>query len=120
MPFRRPRTPPVRVRIDHALCTRGDTVFIPRLGYNGTIIRFTRSHVIVLPHDFGPCIWILPRHLRAGSGVTQWQRGYLSSLSVPVNDPVVLPLRVRPHPSRRADRLLQDSVWCDLEELTMN
>ena len=73
-------------RIDGRLHTVGDTVLIPDLGYNGTILSFSRLYVRVLPHDYGPPVRRLTRNLRRGSGITIVQLSHLLEIGIKVND----------------------------------
>ena len=73
-------------RIDGRLHTVGDTVLIPNLGYNGTILGFTHHFVVVLPHDYGPPIRRLSRNLRSGRGISLVQWSHLHSIGISIND----------------------------------
>ena len=63
-----------RLRIDGRLHTAGDTVFIPALGYNGTILNLYKREqdgveeclIWTLPHDYGTPVNYSPFDLRAG------------------------------------------------------
>ena len=67
-----------RLRIDGRLHSIGDTVFIPVLGYNGTILNLLKRQldgievisILTLPHDYGEPITCSPFNLRAGVGVS--------------------------------------------------
>ena len=100
-----PRSPhprmPTRMRISGKLLSIGDTVFVNNLGYNGTIMSFTRKFVVLLPHDYGSPIRCLPHLLSLGVGLSELQRQFLLRLNIPCNDPVKLDCEVIPHPSRR-------------------
>ena len=79
-------TPPTnncRVRIEGRLHGIGDTVFIPHLGYNGTILDFVgRRHLIIIPHDYGYTIRILPSKLKQGFGINCHQLIHLDELEI--------------------------------------
>jgi len=65
------------LRIDGRLRSVGDTVFIPVLGYNGTILNLHKRQldgvevisILTLPHDYGEPITYSPFDLRAGVGL---------------------------------------------------
>ena len=69
-----------RRRIAGRLLGIGDTVYILALGYNGTIVDFHRSKVLVLPHDYGYLDVYSPRHLKPGKGISALQRVRLEEL----------------------------------------
>ena len=71
-----------RKRIDGRLLGIGDTVYIIELGYNGTIINFTRSRVQVQPHDYGYPDLYPPKKLRQGRGISALQRVRLEELGI--------------------------------------
>ena len=67
-----------RLRIDGRLHSAGETVYIPALGYNGTILNLSKQVVdgvveylvLTLPHDYGTPVNYSPLDLRAGVGVS--------------------------------------------------
>jgi len=67
-----------RLRINGRLHSVGDTVFIPVLGYKGTILNLQKRQldgveeylILTLPHDYGEPIIYIPSDLRAGVGVS--------------------------------------------------
>ena len=67
------KVPPPKIfgrrRIAGRLLGIGNTVHILQLGYNGTILDFTSSKILVLPHDYGYPDMYLPRHLWPGVGI---------------------------------------------------
>ena len=75
-----------RRQIDGRLHSVGDTVYIPDLGYNGTIVSFTALFAKVIPHDYGHPIRRLFRNLRAASGISNLQRYHLQDIGVILND----------------------------------
>ena len=91
-----------RVRIDGRLHTIGDTVFIPHLGYNGTILDFVgRRQLIIKPHDYGYTIHILPNKLKVGVGINCHQRMHLDNLDIYYYDPLLIDTGTTVHPHRR-------------------
>ena len=93
-----------RARIDGRLHSVGDTVHIPYLGYNGTILRFCgREFVAVVPHDKGQPVLYLCTQLKRGSGINTANRIWLRQNGVTMNDAyrnTNLPTRIhrsRPH-----------------------
>ena len=60
----------IRRRIGSKLHIVGDTVFIPSLGYNGTILKFNPHTVNVIPHDYGYYWPYKISDLREGSGIS--------------------------------------------------
>ena len=98
-----------RLRIDGRLHSAGDTVFIPALGYNGTILNIFKREldgveqclVRTLPHDYGTSVNYSPLDLRAGVGVSTHIVLDFMSRNIMYNDNVCLrncPTRI--HPSR--------------------
>ena len=76
-----------RARIGGRLHSIGDTVFIPYLGYNGTILRFSgRNYVAVIPHDKGQPVLYLCSQLEKGSGINTSIRIWLKGNRIQVND----------------------------------
>ena len=67
-----------KLRIDGRLHSVGDTVFIPALGYKGTILNLQKREldgvkeylILTLPHDYGEPIIYISSDLRAGVGVS--------------------------------------------------
>ena len=79
-----------RVRISSRLFCICDNIFIPDLGYNGTILDIKGRFVIVLPHDYGPSIRRLPRNLRYGIGISTHIRRWFNQIDVAYNDNTIL------------------------------
>ena len=75
-----------QIRISGRLLRICDTVYIPELRYNGTIINIVGRFVIFLPHDYGPSISRLPRNLKTGNGISTHQRRWLDRISVAYHD----------------------------------
>ena len=86
-----------RVRIDGRLKGTGDTVYIPRLGINGTIVnihplRDPLTHLSVIAHSFGHYTEGYPiEDLREGSGISDFHRAWLNGLEIYFWDPIILP-----------------------------
>ena len=59
-----------RIRISGRLLGICDTVYIPDLGYNGTILDIKGRYIVVLPHDYGISIRQLARNLKSGNGIS--------------------------------------------------
>ena len=106
-----------RLRIDGRLHSVGDTVFIPALGYNGTIINLDKNKlegidvclILTLPHDYGTPVTYTPLELRTGAGVSLCIMHHLYRKNVICNDTVRLsncPTRI--HESRDHYRLSRD------------
>ena len=57
------------LRIQGRLHRIGDSVFIPALKCNGTILRFLSEFVEIQPHDYGTPIRRFPKNLQACSGI---------------------------------------------------
>ena len=95
-----------RARIDGRLHTIGDMVYIPSLGYNGTIAKLTRGGAIdkiyatVVPHDYGQVSYLFLHELKHGSGISHRVRGWLRNNDISVNDPVVIRKLTHIHPKR--------------------
>ena len=98
-----------RLRIDGRLHSVGDTVFIPVLGYNGTILNLHKRQldgvevcsITTLPHDYGQPIIYSPFDLRAGVGVSTHIRMHFDSHNVFYNDSVrLIDFPTRIHESR--------------------
>ena len=79
-----------QIRISGRLLSICDTVLIPELGYNGTIIDILGRFVIVLPHDYGTSIRRLPRNLKKGKGISSHQRHRLDRINVTYNEDALL------------------------------
>ena len=79
-----------RTRISGRLVGVCDTVFIPELGYNGTIIDIKGRYIVVLPHDYGTSFRRLPSKLRVGIGISSHQRRWLDRINVAFVDNCVL------------------------------
>ena len=58
------------IRISGHLLGLCNTIFIPELGYNGTIIDIKGQYIIVLPHDYGTPFRCLPSKLITGRGIS--------------------------------------------------
>ena len=79
-----------RLRIDGRLHSVGDTVFIPVLGYKGTILNLQKRQldgveeylILTLPHDYGEPIIYTPSDLRAGVGVSTHMMRHFESHNV--------------------------------------
>ena len=74
----------VRRRIGNRLLCTGDTVYIPKYKYNGTIIEFHLSRQIaqIMPHDFGNPEMIDLSELRDGQGIPECIRRYLNEREI--------------------------------------
>ena len=79
-----------RIRVSGRLLCICDTVFIPELGYNGTILDIVGRFVVVLPHDYGPSIRRLPRKLEYGRGISSHIRRWFDRINVAFNDDTIL------------------------------
>ena len=79
-----------RIRISGRLLGICDTVYIPELEYNGTIIDIVGRFVVVLPHDYGHSIRRLPRNLETGNGISSHQRHWLDRINVAYHDNTLL------------------------------
>ena len=112
-----PPTDHRRKRIAGRLLTIGDTVFIPQLGYNGTIIDFHRSRVMVLPHDYGYPDLFNPKHLRPGKGISALQRVRLEELGYYYFDHLLLDIGTHPAPSRRFQPVHRPYEWREANTL---
>ena len=74
-------------RIGGRLHSIGDTVLIPYLGYNGTILRFCeREYAAVIPHNNVHPALYLCLQLERGSGISMSIRMWLKSNGIQVND----------------------------------
>ena len=74
----------IRRRIGWRLLSIGDTVYIPKYKYNGTIIDFHLSRQIaqIMPHDFGNPEMIDLSELRDGQGIPKCIRRYLNKREI--------------------------------------
>ena len=88
------------LRIQGTLHRIGDSVFLPDLNCNGTILRFLRTFVLIQPHDYGVSVRRLPRNLRIGSGINHCIRATLYSQGIYTRDNVNLSSGTFPVPSR--------------------
>ena len=95
--------------IDERLHSVGDTVFIPVLGYNDTILNLDKNQldgvevcsILTLPHDYGTPILYTPFDLRAGVGVSTHIRMHFDSHNVFFNHSVrLIDFPTRMHESR--------------------
>ena len=93
------RNIPSRRRIDGRLHSIGNTVFIPNLGYNGTIVWFNNNSILVLPHDYGNTQSYTATELKVGSGITPIIAGWLRENNIPHFDTVLLHQGTNIHPS---------------------
>ena len=91
---------PVHRQIHGRLHSIGDTVFIPDFGYNGTIVRFNETTVLVVPHDYGNVHLFFPSDLRPGAGISSFIRSWLTENGVYYNDPLKIQQGTVIHPSR--------------------
>ena len=87
-------------RIQGKLHRIGDSVFIPNLKVNGTILRFSRKFVVIQPHDYGVSVRRLPRNLHIGSGINHCVLLKLYSQGMYTRDTVKLRRGTFPIPSR--------------------
>ena len=87
-------------RIQGKLHRIGDSVFIPNLKVNGTILRFSRKFVVIQPHDYGVSVRRLPKNLRIGSGINYCVLSTLHSQGIYTRDTVKLSRGTYPIPSR--------------------
>ena len=88
------------LRIQGTLHRIGDSVFIPDLNCNGTILRFLSTFVSIQPHDYGVSVRRLPSNLRIGSGINHCIRATLYSQGIYTRDNVKLRRGTFPVPSR--------------------
>ena len=88
------------LRIQGTLHRIGDSVFIPDLNCNGTILRFLDTFVSIQPHDYGVSVRRLPSNLRIGSGINHCIRATLYSQGIYTRDNVKLRRGTFPVPSR--------------------
>ena len=79
-----------RIRISGRLLSICDTVFIPELGYNGTILDIKGRYIVILPHDYGVSIRRLARNLRSGEGISSHQRRWFDRINVAYHDNILL------------------------------
>ena len=100
-----------RRRIAGRLLSIGDSVFIPQLGYNGTIIDFYSRRVLVQPHDYGYPDSYLPRHLRPAEGINALQRVRLEELGIYYFDHCLLDRGTFPAPYRRFQIVHRPYAW---------
>ena len=77
-------------RIQGRLHRCGDSVFIPDLQCNGTILYFTKKIVALQPHDYGSSVRRQPSKLRLGCGINRCVRLTLYSLNIYFRDDIVL------------------------------
>ena len=87
-------------RIQGKLHRKGDSIYIPDLKCNGTILHFDRKLVSIQPHDYGKSVKRLPKNLRLGCGINHCVRLTLHSLNIYTRDEVVLTKGTFPVPSR--------------------
>ena len=87
-------------RIQGKLHRIGDTVFIPNLKVNGTIIRLSRKFAVIQAHDYGVSVRRLPRNLSIGSGINHCVLLTLHSQGIYTRDTVKLSRGTYPIPSR--------------------
>ena len=100
-----------RRRINGRLHSIGDTVFIPSLQYNGTIIDFRGRRILVLPHDYGyPDLFCLSS-LLPGSGINCHQRVRLEELGYYYFDHLLLDTGTYPASHRRFQRVHNPYGW---------
>ena len=79
-----------RLRIDGRLHSVGDTVFIPALGYKGTILNLEKREldgateylIRVLPHDYGESVIYIPSDLKSGVGVSNYMFSHFEDENV--------------------------------------
>ena len=105
-----------RRRIAGRLLGIGDKVHIIQLGYNGTILDFTPSKILVLPHDYGYPDLYLSLHLWTGVGISALQRVQLEELGVYYFDHTLLDKGTYPAPSRRFQTVHRSYEWKDDKE----
>ena len=83
-------SPPVlRRQIEGRLHSIGDTVYIPCLGYNGTLLQFkpySDNYCVVIPHDKGRVQTYPACELKTDSGINTANRIWLRNNSIQVND----------------------------------
>lgn len=79
-----------RIRISGRLLSVCDTVFIPYLGYNGTITRISSGIVTVQPYDYGPLIRDNPNQFQKGKGISTHQRRWLDRKNIAYHDDTIL------------------------------
>ena len=106
-----PPTDHRRRQIAGRLLAIGDTVFIIQLGYNGTIIDFHHSCVMVLPHDYGYPDLFRTAHLCPGRGINAMQRVRLEVLCYYYFDHVLLDTGTFLAPARRFQVVHRPYKW---------
>ena len=79
-----------RIRISGCLLGICDTLYIPELRYNGTIIDILGRFVIVLPDDYGTSIHRLPQKLETGNSIASHQSCWYDRISAPYHDNTLL------------------------------
>ena len=79
-----------RIRISGRLVSVCDTVFIPHLGYNGTITGIRGRIVTVQPHDYGPLIRDTPHNFQKGKVISTHQRRWLDRKGIAYHDDTIL------------------------------
>ena len=81
-----------RRRIGRRLLSTGDTVYIPKYDYNGTILEFNRSHQIakIMPHDFGNSEMIDFSKLEQGQGIPECIRRHFNERGIYYYDPCAI------------------------------
>ena len=87
-------------RIQGKLHRKGDSIYIPDLKCNGTILKFHRKLVSIQPHDYGKSVKRLPKNLRLGCGINHCVCLTLHSLNIYFRDEVVLRKGTFPVPWR--------------------
>ena len=100
-----------RRRIAGRLLSIGDTVYINQLDYNGTIIDFRGSKVMVLPHDYGYPDLFHVRLLRPSQGINAHQRVRLEELGYYYYDHLLLNTGTHPASHRRFQTVHNPYEW---------
>ena len=75
-----------RIRISGRLLSVCDTVYIPYLGYNGTITGIRGRIVTVQPHDYGLLIRDTPHNFERGKGISTHQCRWLDRNNIAYHD----------------------------------
>ena len=98
MPKRAERT---ILRIQGTLHRVGDSVYIPDLKCNGTILRFSTHYVVIQPHDYGATVRRLSKNLRIGYGINSFIRETLELKGIYTRDTAIVRRGTFQIPSRK-------------------
>ena len=89
------------LRIQGKLHRIGDSVYIPDLKCNGTILRFSKYFVALQPHDYGATVRRLPKNLRIGCGINSFIRETLELKGIYTRDTAIFRRGTSQIPSRK-------------------